>query len=89
MKRVWKYPIPIQDYVLVPLPKGAKILCAKVQKGGLNLWALVDSEEPETEDVTIRIAGTDHPIEEPNLEYIDTVLMYQDTFVIHIFKVIK
>ena len=88
MKAVWKYPFPIIDNVEISLPKGSKILCVKTQKNDLFLWALVDPDENETESVKFRIAGTGHPIEEENLEYIDTVLMYEDNFVLHIFKIV-
>ena len=88
MQTVWKYILPIQDDVEVTLPKNAKILCVKEQKGDLCLWALVDPDEKETEPINLRIAGTGHPIIEDNLVYIDTVLMYDDNFVIHIFKIV-
>lgn len=88
MKAVWKYPLPIIDNVEISIPKGSKILCVKTQKNDLCLWALVNPDENETESVKLRIAGTGHPIEEENLEYIDTVLMYEDNFVIHIFKIV-
>ena len=88
MKAVWKYPLPIIDNVEISLPKDSKILCVKTQKNDLCLWALVNPDENETESVKLRIAGTGHPIEEENLEYIDSVLMYEDNFVIHIFKIV-
>lgn len=88
MKAIWKYPLPIIDNVEISLPKDSKILCVKTQKNDLCLWALVNPDENETESVKLRIAGTGHPIEEENLEYIDTVLMYEDNFVIHIFKIV-
>ena len=89
MKKVYKYKLEIADYQTVTLPAGAKILCIKTQHGEACLWALVDPNQEMTEDVTLRCAGTGHPITEENLEYIDTVLMYKDALVFHFFKVIS
>lgn len=87
MKSVWKFPLEPMDYQEIDLPKGAKPLCVKMQKGNPYLWVLVDTKERERETITIRCAGTGHLISEENLEYLGTAIMLDDTLVFHFFKV--
>ena len=70
MKKIYKYKIPIQDYVVFGLPEKAKILTVKMQKDDLCLWALAEPNN-KYEDVRLRIAGTGHPIQEEIKEYLD------------------
>ena len=86
-KTVYKYPLMIDDYQRVALPKGAQILCIKMQRGKPYLWALVDPEEMNMEEIHIRCAGTGHSIR-GQVEYIDTVLTYGESLVFHFFKVV-
>lgn len=87
MKTVYKYPLVIDDYQKVTLPINAKLLCIKKQNEKLCLWVLIDKEETCTEQITIRCAGTGHPIKE-NVEYIDSIMMMGGSLVFHFFKVI-
>lgn len=86
MKTVYEYPLQISDEFIIGLPKGAQILKVALQKGEPYLWALVDTEA-ELESVYIRCAGTGHPIEQQNVEYLGSVIMYDDRFVVHYFRV--
>lgn len=86
MKTVYKYPLQITDEFFLGLPKGAQILRIALQNGQPFLWALVD-QDAELEAVQIRCAGTGHPIEETDIEYLGSVIMYDDRFVVHYFKV--
>lgn len=88
MKTIYKYPLEAVDAQRVTLPANSKLLCIKLQNGTPCLWALVDPNETYSEGIDIRCAGTGHNIEEENLEYIDTVLMYNDRLVFHFFKII-
>lgn len=90
MKKVFKYGLSVADMQTVELPKGAKVLRVDTQSNGgenLFLWALVNPDEKETESVRIRCAGTGHPIEEENIEYINTVFLFGGTLVLHFFLV--
>jgi len=42
MKRIYKYPIEVNDYPVIKMPKESTILKVDVQKGVPCLWALVD-----------------------------------------------
>lgn len=83
---VYKYQIKITDYQDVTLHKGAKILCIKNQTGKICIWALVNPDETEQETIKLRCAGTGHLIEE-DVEYIDTVFVYNGDLVFHFFKI--
>lgn len=87
MEKIFKYPIDITDKQSFSMPVGAKILTVQVQNGNPFIWAMVDPEAP-TEEVTIRVHGTGHPIyDSSNLEYISTFQsMYGVNLVFHVFK---
>jgi hypothetical protein len=88
-KTIWKFPVPLAEKQSITVSKHAKFLCAKAQHGILTLWALVDNDELNKENVNIRIVGTGEPIvfEYNYLDsatYLDTVLM-PDGLVWHVF----
>lgn len=90
MKTIYKYPIGITDEQTFLMPIGANILTVQVQNGNPFVWAMVDTEAP-TEEVSIRVHGTGHPISDrSNLEYIGTFQsMYGGHLVFHVFKEIQ
>lgn len=90
MKRVYKYPIRIEDRQVVGFHKGAEILSVQVQEGKLCLYALVDISVVEIEFVPICIYGTDHNIENAdNLKFIGSIQMYDGELVLHVFEELK
>lgn len=90
MKTIYKYPIRITDIQRFPMPVGAKILTVQVQNGNPFVWAMVDTGV-STEEVSIRVHGTGHPIcDSSNLEYLGTFQsMYGGNLVFHVFKEIQ
>jgi len=88
MQSVYKYPILLDDYFSLDLPKGAKILDVQAQKGEPQLWALVKPDE-EKEKRNFRLAGTGHPIKESpeTLIYIGTFQTLNGGFVGHVFEI--
>lgn len=89
MKKIYKYPIEIQDEQVVLLPTGAKILTVQTQGGKAFLWAMVNPTMPNDMAVTIRIFGTGHTIQDADrLEYIGTIQMCGGVLVFHVFKVV-
>lgn len=86
MKRVYKYPLDIQDEVVVFMPKGARVLSVQVQNGSPCIWAAVDQNEP-LEERWFRIAGTGHPIQDDVVDgFIGTIQLYDGKLVFHIFE---
>lgn len=87
MKRVYKYPLDIQDEVVVIMPKGARVLSIQVQNGRPCLWAAVDPREMTLEERRFRIAGTGHPIQDDVVDgFIGTIQLYDGKLVFHVFE---
>ena len=88
MKRVYKYPIEIQDVVKIMMPKDAKVLTVQVQNGTPCIWAAVDPCQMYLECRFFRIAGTGHAIEDDVIDnYVGTIQMYDGRLVFHIFEI--
>lgn len=85
MRVIHKYNFPVQDYVTLYIPYGAKILCVDEQYGDPCIWALVENNNL-LEEVKLRIYGTGHMVEQAG-EYLGTVQLNGGALVFHIFKV--
>lgn len=75
MKTIYKYDVPVQDNVVLSLPKGARVLKIAPQGPDLKLWALVDPNEKKYMHVCFSIHGTGHPVDPTNKVFIDTVFL--------------
>jgi hypothetical protein len=73
---IYKYPLKLQNFQELFLPKRAVILDVQNQRGQLCLWAMVDSNEKNLATKPIHIIGTgwEH-IPQSSLRYIATVQM--------------
>jgi hypothetical protein len=87
MKTIWKFPLEVTDVQSVRMPRGARILCVQVQGGVPCLWAEVDPQAA-SEDRTLRIYGTGHPMAEGEQRvYIGTFQLVQMEMVFHVYEV--
>lgn len=87
MKKIYKYPLEIEDEQNVLLPTGAKILTVQSILDKPYLYALVNPTAPNNMAVTIRTFGTGHPISDSGyLEYIGTFQIYGGHLVFHVFR---
>ena len=91
MKRIFKYAIPIQDYIEKMMPRGARILHFATQNGIPFLWVMIeDCLKEDLQPYRFRIFGTGHKIEnDKDLKYIGTVLVLDDGLVWHLFQEIN
>lgn len=82
MKVIYKYDLTPK----VLLPKGASVLKAGMQSGGLYIWALVDPNEKTHIERTFEVIGTGHPFEHEYLKhrFVDTI--FDGPFVWHIWE---
>lgn len=87
MNTVWKYELKIEDYQYLTIPFGAKLLCIKMQNEVPVLYALVNENEHNTQNIAIRCAGTGHRIHEDNPEYLGTIMKFDGKLVFHYFKI--
>jgi hypothetical protein len=84
METIYKYPLYIQDVQTLQLPKGAEILCVQTQMQMPYLWAIVDPEVKEKEDVVVRTIGTSHEFRDgAELLYVGTYQL--PSLVFHVF----
>lgn len=64
MKKIYKYPLLLDDLSHVEMPKGAEVLSVGIQdNNALVLWVIVDTDEKDTILRVFRISGTGHPLE--------------------------
>ncbi len=86
MNKVFKYPVPTNDYFFLDLPRGAEILTVQVQDSRPQIWALVNPENP-IESRNFHLAGTGDSINERNLIYIGTFQMSNGNNIWHLFEI--
>lgn len=84
MKKIFKYVLDVIDSQPLVLPKGSEIISATEQRGEIVLYAL-ETRETEPEQYEIFIFGTGNPIEGDPGEFIGTVMLQHQTFVVHVF----
>lgn len=89
MITIWKYQLKVDDVQWVDLPRGYKILSIGVQYNIPCMWVQVDSEATATDSILIITHGTGHPMKDANMEFLGTYMLYDDSFVGHVFKPIK
>lgn len=89
MQKIYKYPLEVKDVIILHAPKGAKILSAALHNNEICIWALVNPDEIEQEQVTIEVYGTGNIIETNMLErrFLGTVVAGR--FVWHIFEKLR
>jgi len=61
MRQIFKYPVPVEDDIVMVLPVGAQLLNFGEQGDTPMLWALVDPGAA-TEERRFILRGTGHPI---------------------------
>lgn len=83
---IFKYPLPIDDWVGIEMPLGATVLCVQVQGGVPCIWARVDPDAA-TAMRRFRVAGTGHHLEfDPkDAAYVGTVQLRDGALVLHVF----
>jgi hypothetical protein len=87
MKKVWKFELTQSDNK-ISLPFISQFLSVKVQNGAICLWALVEDTN-HIVDRRVLLIGTGHPVPEDGVSYIDTVLLHDDSLVLHAFEVLQ
>ncbi len=87
MKLIYKYPIPLQDQFVIPMPFGSKILSVQIQKGQPCIWAIVDTDK-EICARSFLMFGTGHPLPHDimALPFIGTFQTLGGDLVFHLFE---
>ena len=88
-KRIFKYPIRIEDIQSIKLPIGAEILCVQTQNNEPFIWALVDpSTDADMMSHTFELFGTGHEVTyDMGIEskYIGTFQLHGGDLIFHLF----
>ena len=84
LQRVYKYPLPVGDWVTVTMPDGAEPLCVQVQHGEPCLWARVAPGNPPVAH-HFRIAGTGHDLGSNLGRHIGSFQLAGGALVFHVF----
>lgn len=67
MKTIFKYQLPVAEQCNLDLPKGADIIRVDGIEGFFYLWAIIDTEEKETETRSFELYKTGGEMH-PNLD---------------------
>ena len=100
MRKIFKYPLRLEDKQTVTLPFEHNVLSVGVQLvnedflgapivgEGIMLWAMIDENNypvHKTVDRTIHIIGTGNSIPNVELKFIGTVQLQKGKLVFHVF----
>lgn len=88
MKTIYKYPLKVDDFQIVTMPRGAEILTVQAQREQPCIWALVDTDN-DSEERHIRMAGTGRSINSRDklLRYIGTFQLAGGNLIFHVFEI--
>lgn len=82
---IWKFPIRVDDEIVIDMPRSARILHVGVQNGQPHIWAMVDTKAPMV-DHHFAMRGTGHPAEGlEGLLFVGTFMMASGALVFHLF----
>jgi hypothetical protein len=87
MQRVLKFKLELEDYSTIQMPARAEVINVDFQYGTLCLWALCEDGD-KLVDVTYRIAGTGHPIDEHRNSLLFKGTVRLEALVFHVFQVL-
>ena len=86
-RTIYKYELEITTAQTVTLPEDRVILSVANQNGKLCMWVDVNKEYDSTDDLTIYLFGTGHPIPsylKRAMIFVGTVII--DPFVWHVYR---
>lgn len=86
MKKIFKYSLVGENVQDLALPRGARIIAAQTQYGGVCLWAIVEPDAP-TEYRRVVVIQTGHPLPDniADFTHVGTVQVGTGPLVVHVF----
>ncbi len=90
MQKILKYKLHIIGNMSISMPKNAWILTVQVQKGLLQIWAMVDTNETQEENREFSVVTTGEQFNTYNQDYnyIGTFQTENGNFVGHLFEIV-
>jgi len=90
--KIFKYTMPVKEIVELELPKGYTIIRTQDIEGEFFIWAIVDTEEKETEKLVLELYKTGQEFKSPleDLEFIGFCRLFiMQELGLYVFKNIK
>jgi hypothetical protein len=84
-KKIYKYPVVIDDEFCIAMPEEAQILSVQTQNGSPFLWALVDIKNI-SENRKFCLRGTGHLFKGNEGRFIGTFQLQNSAFIFHLFE---
>lgn len=87
MKTIFKYRLSINftKPFKIEVPKGSKLLKVHSQGQSIQIW-FETKDVAETEELFFITIETGAPLPSNPMKYLDTVFMYNNTYVIHVYQ---
>ena len=86
-RKVYKYPVVMENRFTLALPEKAEVLSVGVQFGQPQVWVFLDPNAPKVVR-TFMVASTGYPVEEPNVKFIGTFQLEGGALIFHLFEVL-
>lgn len=86
MRTIWKFPLAVEDFQKIEMPKGAEVLTVQTQNESLCIWAILNPSANTTELRGFWVLGTGNPVvhEDHIGRYVGTAQLRG--FVWHVFE---
>jgi DNA-directed RNA polymerase subunit RPC12/RpoP len=84
-RKIFKYPLPIDDEIEISMPEDSEILTVQTQKGTPCIWAIVDTDAPLTTR-RLCLRGTGHAFKGNEGKYIGTFQLDNGALIFHLFE---
>lgn len=84
MKRIFKWALAMDDFQSIEVPNDTEFLTVQTQYDQPQVWGICTPEAPK-KSVSIRIAGTGHPINHDLGKYLGTFQMRGGSLIFHAF----
>jgi hypothetical protein len=88
MKKVYKYPVRIENRQNIAMPVEAEVLAVAAQRGEIQIWALVEPDKT-SECRSFGVFGTAHVLPVAPMKYIGTVQLENGDLVFHVFEYVQ
>lgn len=89
-RQVWKYDLKHEVVNILSLPRGAKVLCAQLQKGSVSLWVEIpNTDNQAAEKRAFHIVGTAQNLPDKATKYIGTVQVENGYAAWHVYEEAK
>ena len=88
---IFKYPVNFSGSTIIKVPEHSQLLSIQAQGNDVVAYFLENQLQKDTDGVkqyNLYSVGTGHGFTiERNMEYLNTVMLYDGRFVLHVFKV--